>query len=140
MSARERMPCVSASAFLPTRPVTIAPSSRLADEVGALLADLRPGRGDIGDRNVGRLQRDGQVGFGRSDGKLIGLGIDPEQQLPLPDRAVVLDADFEHVAGDLRGDLRQEGLDPGLRGVRRVAVGQHVIDEQDQQQRRARSG
>ena len=116
------------------------PSSRLGGQIGALLDDLRPGCGNIGNRNVGRLKRNGQVGFGGSDGKLIGLGIDPEQQLALPDRAVVLDADFQHVTGDFRRDLGQERLDPGLRSVWRVAVGQHVIDEQDQQQRQARSG
>jgi len=40
-------------------------------EIDALLADLRPGRGHVGDRYVGRLQCDRKVRFRRTDGKLV---------------------------------------------------------------------
>ena len=75
-----------------------------------MLAQLGARRSDVGNRHVGPLQRDGQVSFGRLHGQFIGFRIDPEQDLSFPDRAIVLHADLEHVAGDLGRDLRQEGL------------------------------
>ncbi len=105
-------------------------------KICTLLINLRSGRFNVGDRNVCSLQRNRQVRFGGSDRNFVRLRIDPEQQLTPADAGIILDTNFADVAGDLGRNLRHERLNPRLRRVGREPVGEDVIDEQDQKDRK----
>ncbi len=110
------------------------PNSRLADKSARCLAICALAAAMSATETSAPCSATETLASADADRERIRLGVDPEQQLALPDRAIVLHADLEDVAGHLRRDLGQERLDPRLRGVGRVAVRQDVIDEQDQQQ------
>ena len=85
-----------------------------------------------------------QPRLGLIDGNLVGLGIDPEQELALPDTLIVLDGDFDHLAGNssIDGVLRSAhegvvGRDKRLFGEIVGGAGHGQQDGERDQQRAA---
>ena len=105
---------------------------------GQGLAVVAPQRLDLGARH-------GHLRLGLGDGKLEGLGVQPQQRLADADGLVVLDAYPHHACGDVGADGDDVGFDVGVLGDH-VAAGLQVevggagdgYDRHDDQQQRSK--
>ena len=95
------------------------------------LDQLRLRRCDRGGRRSDRLPNGFELRLGAADRQHVLVGLDAEQNLAGLDALIGVDADFDHPAAHLGGDLHQVRLHKGLRRVGRDAVGGDAVGEED---------